>query len=109
MSPAAQALLALAETERELVADDPAAHAEALVELGERREEIVAMLPVVLGAEDHEALSRALEIQSESALRMQAARDQVAGELKRLDLGRRTARGYVPAGAPAEGTLSLRG
>jgi hypothetical protein len=109
MSPAVQALLALAEAERVLVDEDPAARSEELAELAERREQIMSMLPETFADEDRDAVVRALEMQVDSTKRMWAARDALADTLKRVDLGRRTARGYAPAGLPAEGSLSLRG
>ena len=109
MSPAVQALVALAEAEHVLAERGSAEHAEQLAELVQRRAHIIGMLPSALDAEDRAAVARALELQSESALRMSTARDELAAELRRVDLGRRTARGYAPAGLPAAGSLSLRG
>lgn len=109
MSPAVQALVALAEAERVLVEEDPAARSVELAELAERREQIMGMLPQAFDASEREAVVRALEMQVESTKRMWAARDALADTLKRVDHGRRTARGYAPAGLPAEGSLSLRG
>ena len=109
MSPAVQALLALAEAEKVLVDEGAADHAEALAELAERREQVMGMLPAAFDASDRAAVVKALELQVDSTRRMWAAREAVAAELKKLDLGRRTARGYAPAGLPAQGSLSLRG
>jgi hypothetical protein len=109
VNPAVQALLTLAEAEQALVADGAGEHADALVELGERREQIMGMLPASFDAGERAALQRALALQAASTERIRAARDEVAAELRRLDLGRRTARGYAPAGVALPGSLSLRG
>ena len=109
MNAAVRALLTLAEAEQALVSDGAAAHADALVELGERRDQIMGMLPAAFDAAERAAVSRALELQADSTARMRDARDGVAAELARLDLGRRTARGYAPAGVTPAGSLSLRG
>ena len=109
MTPAAQALLALAEAERALVADDAAGRAEELLELADRREEIIAMLPAALDAQDRAAVALALQIQVDSTRRMRAARDELAADLKHIGVGRRTARGYAPGGLAQQGSLSLHG
>ena len=109
MSPAVQALVALAEAERGLVADGAADRAEELAELAERRDHVIAMLPAALDPDERVAVARAVELQEAAALAMQSARDGLAAEMRRVDHGRRTARGYAPAGLPASGSLSLHG
>jgi hypothetical protein len=109
VSPAAQALLELAEAERLLVEDDAAGRADELVELLDRRDVLLAQLPAQLDADDRAAIERALEVQASSASRMQVARDAVLVELRRAGHGRRAAQGYSPAGLAQSGSLSLRG
>jgi hypothetical protein len=109
MSPAAHALLELAEAECLLVEDDAAGRVEELAELQDRRDQLLAQLPAQLDADDRVAIQRALELQSTSTMRLQSARDAVLVEIRRAGHGRRAAQGYSPAGVSQAGTLNLRG
>ena len=98
MSPADpySRLADLAERERTLVAEG---RFEELDALGAVRERLIATLPERPPATARPALERAAALQREVTAALTAARDEVAAELRRLDLGRTTMRGYG-AGAP---------
>lgn len=109
MSPAAQALLALAEAERLLVDDDPAGRVDELSELQDRRDQVLVELPAPLDDDDRAAIQRALDIQAASNVRLEQARDAVLLELRRVGHGRQMAQGYAPADVGSAGSLNLRG
>ena len=93
-----EALAALAERERVLVADGLF---DELRELMEARDRIVASLPAMPPPAARPMLERAATLQAETTSALGAARDAVAAELRRLSHGRTAVRGYTPAGVTA--------
>lgn len=90
-----EAIATLAERELELVR---AGRLEDLAELQHRREALVAALPGAPPAQARDALARAARAQAAVTAALADGRERLAGELARLDRGRRGARGYA---APA--------
>ena len=95
MSDPAEALLELAWAERRLAAEG---RVEELEELQAERDRLMAALPAHPTPHQVPLLRRALSVQGEVAELLRASRDAVAAELARVDHGRKTLRGYTPAG-----------
>ena len=86
------ALEALAAEEAQLVADE---RFDDLTELNERRAALLAALPDPLPAVAADPLRRALSTQRATATVLQARRDAVGVELRRLSHGRTGVQGYA--------------
>ena len=87
-------LAALAERERDLV---EAGRLDELEELHRLRERLVAELPDVPPTHAHGALERAAKVQTATSALLGHTLNELRAELRRLDSGRRTVRGYAPA------------
>jgi hypothetical protein len=98
MTDPADALLELAWAERRLAAEGRVAE---LAALQDERDRVIAALPPRPAPHQVATLRRALAVQGEVAELLRATRDAVAAELRRVDRGRATLRGYAPAGLEA--------
>ena len=87
-------LAALAERERDLV---EAGRLDELEELHRLRERLVAELPDAPPTHARHALERAAKVQTATSALLDHAIGELRAELRRLDTGRRTVRGYAPA------------
>jgi len=93
-----EAIVALAERELELAADG--AYAE-MAQLAAQRDQLLAILPVPAPPAARDALTRALLIQRRVTIELLRRREQVLLSARRVELQKRTARGY--GGALASG------
>lgn len=94
------ALLAFAERERALIAEG---RFDELAALGDARERLIAGLPATPPAHARPLADRAAAVQAEVTASLTAARDALAGELRKLHHGRAATRGY--GGGAATPTL----
>jgi hypothetical protein len=90
-------LIELAERERALVANRDF---DALAELVEARETLMADLPEMAPADAREAIDRLLELQRENDAALKQASNSTEMELSRLRTGRAGVRKYAPVKAP---------
>ena len=106
MTDPAEVILELAWAERRLVAEG---RIDELAEVHEARDRALAELPAQPESHQVPVLQRALAVQGEAAALLSATRDAVAAELARIDQGRVTLRGYVPAGLEPARTFDAAG
>lgn len=106
MTDPADRLLALAEAEHRLIAEQ---RFEELAPLHDERDRLLAALPATLAPHQRPVLARAHAVLQDASARAAAARAELAAELVRLDRGRATVRGYAPAGLAAGPSVDRRG
>lgn len=98
MTDPAERLLALASAELRLVTER---RFEELAAVHEERDRLIGLLPAPPAPHQRALVVRAQAILHEAAALAAVARTELAAELARLDRGRATVRGYVPAGLAA--------
>ena len=86
-----EAIVGLAERELELAADG---RYDEMAQLARQRQQLLASLPSVPPAGARDALTRALLIQQRVTIELLRRREQVVLATRRVELGRRGARGY---------------
>ena len=86
-----------------------AADVDALEELDRELAALVAALPADPPAEALPQLERAAALQAARTAALTRAREAVAGDVRRLAGGRRTARTYAPPAAPAAPLIDRAG
>ena len=95
MTDPAQRLLELAEAEHDLASQR---RSEELAALQDERDRAIAALPDCLSPLQERLLRRAVAVQQLTTGVLRAMRDEIAADLRRLDHGRTSLRGYAPAG-----------
>jgi hypothetical protein len=100
------ALVALAERERELIAEG---RLEALEDVWAERDALVAGLPARPPASVRPLLERAARLQSEISATLAGGIAALEAELARLTRGRGSVRAYTPAAVPAPPRSSWTG